>query len=220
MSKQSKSPKGSVMLGFDAPAADAAVAARDLEAAMNRIGGADERLRAKWLIETFLYEDPDVLSTGSLMNRRWEMVAFLALSMFEASPTVNELGIRLGAQGELTEPGALRAAWQEIGARIHQWADDKPVTLPLVSVTAQRRNDVGKDLRARIVRTPDGGFADKVLIAAFDLLAHPDVRVRRCKECKRFFIPVRRQERHEKCARKVRDAKRPERGSKPKKGAK
>jgi hypothetical protein len=186
-----------------------------------RRGEPDDRKRAKWLIEKFLYEDPEYLSTGSRLDRRQEMVALVLLGVLGTStPVGSGAALRLGPEGDLADPTELRAAWQQINGSIHRWARGETVELPAVSTVVSQPKERGKDLQARIVRM-SGGLANSALFAAFDLLAHPDVRVRLCDVCNKLFVPVRRQERHEKCARQLRDAKRPERGKrKPKKGAK
>jgi hypothetical protein len=58
-----------------------------------------------------------------------------------------------------------------------------------------------------------GDFAAALLHAVADLLIACE-RLRECPECSRLFLAVRRQERHVKCARKDRDARRPSRQKK------
>lgn len=188
---------------------------------MKRLGGTDERERAKWLVETFVYEDPDELSSGRRLDRRQELAALVLLSMIgkTAAPTITEARVRLGAAGELADAAALRTAWRNISECIQRWAKGEPITLPSITTTVELRPETptGKDLRARIMRVGEG-LGTTALYAVFDLLAHPDVRLRVCSVCKKLFVPNRRQERHPKCARQLRDSKRPERGKKAKKG--
>jgi hypothetical protein len=211
-------PKLEVSIG--AVPAVAVAKARDLEHAMNRIGGPDARARAKWLVETFLYEDPDSLSTGSRLDRQQELAALVIFWMSGTGvPLGSSASFSLGAEGELAEPEALRNAWRLITENIHRWASGQPIFLPSVTMRVELASGTGKDLRARIVREGEGLDA-MAQAAAFDLLVHPDVRVRSCDVCGQLFVPIRRQERHERCARQLRDSRRPDRGKKPKKGTK
>jgi hypothetical protein len=94
---------------------------------------------------------------------------------------------------------ALRAIWSEVRDRVNRWADGKEVEVPASKSIAIRKPGTGKDLLCEIRRTAEG--ADAFVVAVFDLLSHPSVRVRKCDRCGQFVVPVRRQERHPACAR-------------------
>jgi hypothetical protein len=219
--RKPRSAKHGARLEFSVEAPDEATGdalidafARDMEHAVARIGGRSVPGRAEWLVERFLPADPATLTSGDVLNRRQELVGLVFASMMDSNPTLTTSRL---LSTELPDAAALRKVWTRIKERVDEWAAGKPVKMPATETVVVRRDDAGRDLRAKYTRSvQDIGTA--AVFATFDLLTHPDVRVRLCDVCNNLFIPVRRQERHATCARKVRDSKRPERGRKPRKG--
>jgi hypothetical protein len=179
------------------PESELARRLRDLDRAMAEVGPTPQR-RAAWLVETFLTTDPQELSTGEHMWREHQAMAFVALSMDDPKATIDKAVITMGSGGTFGDAN-LRLIWLDVRNRVARWAAGEEVELPASKGTAIRKSGTGKDLRCEIRRSAAG--ADAFVVAVFDLLSHPTVRVRKCDRCGQFFVPVRRQERHPACAR-------------------
>jgi hypothetical protein len=176
---------------------EAARKQRDLERAMTEVGPTPQR-RAAWLVETFLTTDPRELSTGEHIWREHQTMAFVMLAMTDPKISLDKASLTMGSGGTFGDAN-LRLIWSDVRDRVTRWADGKEVPLPASKGVATRRAGTGKDLRCEIRRTAEG--ADAFVVAVFDLLSHPSVRVRKCDRCGQFFVPIRRQERHPACAR-------------------
>jgi hypothetical protein len=180
---------------------------RDINLAMKRLGGVDDRCR--WLLEDFVARDPDALSTGERVIARDNLQA-LAFGM--PSVPIQATDRRAGWAGDdpvLTDDRAFRALWQRIAelAAAHRtpvpWATEGVFT---------RQHTPGPYIHFR-VEAHGRGLASAVQAAVIDLLS-AGTRIRECPECHRLFVARRRQERHAKCARQRRDRNRPSRNKK------
>lgn len=173
---------------------------RDLEIAARRVGSTPQQ-RIRWFVEEFLAEDPRELSTPEHIAREDQATMFVALSLSDAGSMLSEASIITGTGGTFGDEH-LREVWLEVSDLLRRFEKGEPVQIPSTPTYARRRTDTGRDLRVQIVRTGEGRAA--FVAAVFDLLSQ-DVRVRRCDECDKFFIPERRQERHPACARAFHD---------------
>jgi hypothetical protein len=208
MSARKKLARVGITVGATPEVAEEAV--RNLVRAELRIGGAQPRKRARWLIEEFLATPPTELAPGEVMNRHHELGALVVAAMREQDkPPAAQMEFDI-------DPETLRAPWKALDDLVRRWVAGKPVALPSIEMTLERQKD-GDDLRGKIT-TSTTGMMNNVLLAVARLLEDPAVRVRECPECGKLFVPERRQKRHLKCARQARDAKRPDRGKRKKKG--
>ncbi len=181
--------------------------AHDLERAGERIGTTVEA-RCRWVLEHLIPHDPSQLSTSERATLRENLMA-LARGLFgQVPPMVTRASYSLGDPVWTDDP-ALRELWLRIGAlaRAHQ----SPVPLPDTKFTLSRRADPKYVVLERTLQISD--FGPLVLHRIVDLLT-ACTRLRECPECHNLFVARRRQERHPKCARARRDAKRPSRQKK------
>jgi hypothetical protein len=212
MSK-SRRQEAVVEVGFGATEEVAPALARNFERAILRIGGPNPRKRARWLVETFLANDPAALTPGEVLTRQEELGALVFMAVREG--TLN------GADMTISDnPADLHPIWKGLRDSVHRWIGGEPIAMEMVA-TFQRRPGPGNDIRGERSKAKVVGLQNAALFAALDLLADSKVRLGTCPECHKLFVPERRQKRHPKCARQARDINRPDRGKrKPKKGGK
>jgi hypothetical protein len=195
---------------FDARAAAARRRDRDVALAHQRIGTTTEA-RCRWLLDEFVIRDPAALSSGELATLRDQLLALAGFGgAFEGplpGPANMSGTLDMDRDPVLVDDGALRQVWERVGAltRAHQ----APVVLPPGEeiLTVNYRGGPYVRLTREWVTN---SLADLVILRAVSLLEDCD-RLRICPECDRIFVARRRQERHPRCARKARDARRPSR---------
>ena len=204
---------------------------RDIALARARIGATSEE-RCRWLLDEFASRDPDTLATGERATVRDNLHA-LAEGLPVDDPVIG--GTRVfpptgprpydasGRLGPALDETDLRSVWTQVLALTR--AHHQPVRLPKIEETLWAPGLVprGSKRRIRLIRHHDRwpDFTSAVLHQAAELLVRvaESGRLGECPECGELFVARRRQERHPKCARTARDARRPSRQPKSKKGA-
>ena len=184
---------------------------RDINLAMKRLGGVDERCR--WLLEEFAMRDPAQLSTAERALVR-DNLAALAFGMPQIPATTNR---RVGWGFDdrvLTDDRSLRAVWRSV--RNYADAHRAPFGMSFGG-TFKRLETPGPYVRLHL-EAQARGLANALRFAVVEVLS-ACTRLRECPECHRLFVARRRQERHPKCARQRRDRNRPSRRKSAKKGA-
>jgi hypothetical protein len=180
---------------------------RDIALADQRLGTLENRCR--WILDDFAARDPNTLSTSERALWRDNLMA-LALG---PRPGGNWRWITVHEDDPLDVE--LRSLWQRVVAltRAHRESVNLP---PLAGWLGRAPADAATSSVARTpyVRMGRGyradDFAAALLHAVADVLIGCE-RLRECPECGQLFVAVRRQERHPRCARMARDARRPSR---------
>jgi hypothetical protein len=189
---------------------------RDVALARQRIGMTTDD-RCRWLLEDFCARDPATLSTAERAMMRDNMLALAQVPFPPYGGPEDDARLELpplpdgGGTFALDDPpdAELRPLWQKVVNLT--CAHRAPAPLPAVKevlCSAPGRMANGRLRLGRRRASPD--FQTTLLHRVADLLEHCE-RLRECPECHMLFVMRRRQERHPKCARKARDARRPSR---------